>query len=90
MNSWGAMGATMPNETRRSACGKGRLRNKMRSNTLKTAVPAPAPRAIAKTAARVNMGVRRRERAAWRKSCAKISRWWFTGMPGLLWRPNPV
>lgn len=44
------IGARTPNHTRRSACTSGSSRNRMWSTALKTAVTAPAPRAMVRTA----------------------------------------
>ena len=59
-----AAGAAMPSHTSRSSFGYGRLRNRIRSTTLNTAVVAPIPSARVSRAASVKAGARRNPRSA--------------------------
>src|ERR1700681_4151954 len=73
MNSRESNGAMTPNETKRSSCGYGKLRNKMRSTTLKTAEVAPTPTANVRIATNANPGFVASMRTAKRKSCSNVS-----------------
>jgi hypothetical protein len=72
-NSLVSSGAIMPSETRRSSCGYGRLRNRIRSTALKTAVVDPMPSVKARSAASVNAGMRIKPRIAYRTSWTTVS-----------------